>query len=284
MLEIKSLSDIVSTLAEGPLWQPQTSSVTWTDIPNNVIHTAELISGKSHSLQTPTLVSAIVESHNGDFIVGTKEGIAKIGLNGDFELVEEFLDSDMRMNDGKVDPRGNFWLGSLALDFQAHRGSLFEFDVHGKRRVIEEKVTLSNGMGWSPDLQSFYYIDSIPGVLYRYDYDISTGTISNKSILVEFDSSKGIPDGLCISKDGLIVIAMWDGRRLEILDAQGKKIEEYLLPVSRPTSCCFAGDDYSTLVVTTASQDIDRVSEPLAGKVLVLTGTGLSGLPSYKYG
>ena len=72
--------------------------------------------------------------------------------------------------------------------------------------------------------------------------------------------------------------------KVPIITSQGKKIEEHLLPVSRPTSCCFAGDDYSTLVVTTASQDIDRISEPLAGKVLVLTGTGLSGLPSYKYG
>lgn len=284
MIEIKPLSEIVSILAEGPLWQSNTSSVAWTDIPNKVIHFSELTSGKSHSFQTPTLVSAIAESLYGDYIVGTKEGIAKIGSNGKFEIVEQFLDSDMRMNDGKVDPRGNFWLGSLALDFQANRGSLFEFDVHRNLRVIEEKVTLSNGMGWGPDLQTFYYIDSIPGILYRYDYDISTGDISNRCTLAEFDSSKGIPDGLCISKDGLIVIAMWDGRRVEILDANGEKIEEFRLPVSRPTSCCFAGDDYSTLVVTTASQDIDRVAEPLAGKVLVLTGTGLSGLPSYKYG
>lgn len=284
MLNIKPLSQIVSTLAEGPLWLTETSSVAWTDIPNNVIHIAELTSGKSHSLQTPTLVSAIAESRNGDYIVGTKEGVAKIGLNKEFEILAQFLESDMRMNDGKIDPRGKFWIGSLALDFQADRGSLYEFDVSGKWRVIEEKVTLSNGMGWSPDHQYFYYVDSIPGKLYRYEYDISTGVISKKSTLVEFDSSKGIPDGLCISKDGLIVIAMWDGRRLEVLDLEGKKIEEFILPVSRPTSCCFAGDDYSSLVVTTASQDIDVDVEPLAGMVLVLNGTGLSGLPSYKYG
>ena len=284
MIQIEPLSKIVSVLGEGPLWQPQSSSIIWTDIPNNVLHIAELDSDKTRSLNTPTLVSAVVETKSGSLLVATKGGIAEIYPDDNFEILDEFLDSGMRMNDGKVDPRGKFWVGSLSTNFEANRGSLYEFGIGVERKIIAQDMTLSNGMGWSPDFKYFYYIESIPGILFRYNYDFTTGCISNKCILAEFDSTLGIPDGMCVTKDGQIVIAMWDGHRLELLGSNGKKIEEFKLPISRPTSCCFAGSDYSTLVVTTASQDIDRNLEPLAGMVLTLKGLGLTGLPSFKYG
>ena len=284
MIQIKPLSKIVSVLGEGPLWQPQISSIIWTDIPNKVLHIADLDSGKSRSLTTPTLVSAVAETIFGDLLVATKEGIAKIELNGSFQVFDEFLEPDMRMNDGKVDPRGNFWVGSLATNFEPKRGALYEIGAGGERKTILKDMTLSNGMGWSPDLEYFYYIESVPGILFRFNYDYLTGKISNKCVLAEFDPILGIPDGLCITNEGQIIVAMWDGHRLELLGSDGKKLEEFKLPISRPTSCCFAGNNYSTLVVTSASQEIDRDREPMAGMVLTLDGIGLTGLPSYKFG
>lgn len=172
----------------------------------------------------------------------------------------------------------------MALDFEKNRGSLYVLEKDSTRSTAIEKLTLSNGMGWSPDERYFYFIDSIPGTLFRYNFDCLSGTISNKTVLVEFDPKRGIPDGLCITRDGLILIALWDGGRLELYEPSGKKLEEFVLPVKRPTSCCFAGDDFSTLIVTTASEDIDCTLEPLAGRILALSDTALSGLPTYRYG
>ncbi|MFM7491174.1 MAG: SMP-30/gluconolactonase/LRE family protein [Actinomycetota bacterium] len=284
MLNINSVSEIVSELAEGPLWHSETSSVIWTDIPGQSIHIAGLKSGISSSIRTPMMIGAVGLSMNNELIAATKNGFARITFDGNFESIADFLEPDLRMNDGKVDPLGRFWAGSLALNFEVGRGSLHVLNADSSVLGIERNLNLSNGMGWSPEMNSFYFIDSIPGLLFRYDYDKNSGMLSNKSVLVEFDSRFGIPDGLSITSDGLILIALWDGGRLELFDQSGRKVEQFSLPVSRPTSCCFAGDDYSTIIITTASQDIDRVKEPLAGRVLALSGTGLYGLASYRYG
>lgn len=285
MVRVHPVSEIVSQVGEGPLWHYQTSSVFWVDIPGKVIHSAELRTGKSSSIKTPMMVSAVALAQDNTLIAATQSGFAKISLDGkNLSKIEEFLTSDMRMNDGKVDPAGRFWAGSLALDFEKNRGSLYVLEKDSTRSTAIEKLTLSNGMGWSPDERYFYFIDSIPGTLFRYNFDCLSGTISNKTVLVEFDPKRGIPDGLCITRDGLILIALWDGGRLELYEPSGKKLEEFVLPVKRPTSCCFAGDDFSTLIVTTASKDIDCTLEPLAGRILALSDTALSGLPTYRYG
>jgi sugar lactone lactonase YvrE len=188
------------------------------------------------------------------------------------------------MNDGKVDPVGRFWAGSLALSFEKNRGSLYVLDTDGSYSPVLNDVTLSNGMGWSPDARYFYYIDSIPGVLKRFDYDSIHARISNQVDLITFDTTLGIPDGMSVTAGGKIVVALWDGGRVEIYEPSGKKISEIKLGVSRPTSCTFAGKDGDVLIVTTASQGIDLTKEPSAGKPLAITGTGLSGLPPHRYG
>jgi sugar lactone lactonase YvrE len=284
MFTVEPISEIVSELAEGPLWDPTTSSIIWTDIPQRSIHISPLTQGSSQSIAMPMMIGAIALTVEDSFIAATQHGFAFISRQGEFIEIEEFLESDLRMNDGKVDPAGRFWAGSLAFDFSHERGSLYFLDKNRVHSTPLAKLTLSNGMGWSPSGEEFFFIDSIPGTLSRYDFDVTNGVLSNQRVIVNFDSHLGIPDGMCVTNDGFILVALWDGGRLELYDPNGTKLQEFKVPVSRPTSCCFAGDDYSTLIVTTASQEIDRAVEPLAGRILSLTDTGLSGLPSYRYG
>jgi sugar lactone lactonase YvrE len=230
------------------------------------------------------MVGAIAHTRGGDYIAATQEGFAHVSIDGKFSALHTFLAADMRMNDGKVDPVGRFWAGSLALSFEKNRGSLYVLEKDGSYLSVLDNLTLSNGMGWSPDSNFFYYIDSIPGVLKRFDYEAVHGRISNPVDLITFDTSKGIPDGMSVTADGKIVVALWDGGRVEIYEPSGKKISEIKLGVSRPTSCTFGGADGNVLIVTTASQGIDLDTEPLAGKILGVTGTGLSGLPPHRYG
>ena len=284
MFKVDPISEIVSELAEGPLWDPDTSSIFWSDIPNRLIHCAKISDGQSNSMKMPLMIGAIALTKSDSLIAATSNGFAMISPSGELSIIDEFLEPDVRMNDGKVDPHGRFWAGSLALDFGRERGSLYVPEKNSLRKAAIEKLTLSNGMGWSPDRTQFFFIDSIPGTLTRFDYDVTTGSLSNKRIIVKFDAGSGIPDGMCVTDEGLILVALWDGKRLELYEPEGRKLQEFVVPVRRPTSCCFAGEDYSTIIVTTASQDIDRNFEPLAGRILALTDTGLSGLPSYRYG
>ena len=283
-MNIRAISEVTSDLGEGPIWSANTNSVTWTDITQNTFHTADIDTGKTMSFGVPSMVGAIAHSKDGGYIAATQKGFARIGVDGKYSPLHSFLPDDMRMNDGKVDPSGRFWAGSMALSFEKGRGSLYVLEKDNSYRSVLDDITLSNGMGWSPDAQYFYYIDSVPGVLKRFDYDLHTGQISNPKDLITFDSSSGIPDGMSMSSDGKIVIALWDGRRIEIYEPSGEKVSEITLGVSRPTSCTFAGPNRDILIVSTASQGIDRADEPLAGKILAVTGTGLSGLPTQQYG
>lgn len=283
-MNIRAISEIVSDLGEGPLWNPQTNCVTWTDITQKVFHVADLDTGATQSFTAPSMVGALVHTRGGDYVAATQEGFAHVSADGKFSPMHSFLDSDMRMNDGKVDPVGRFWAGSLALTFEKNRGILYVLDKDGSYRSIIDGVTLSNGMGWSPDSQYFYYVDSIPGVLKRFKFDSEHGEISDSINLITFDTSRGIPDGMSVTSDGKLVVAMWDGGRVEIYSPEGNKISEIHIGASRPTSCTFGGPGGRVLIITTASQDIDRSKEPLAGKILAVIGTGLSGLPSYQYG
>ena len=284
IMDIRAISEVVSDLGEGPIWTPETNSVTWTDITQNTFHTANIITGKTESFGVPLMIGAIAQTKDGHYITATQKGFARISVDGQYSPLHSFLQDDMRMNDGKVDPAGRFWAGSMALSFEKDRGSLYVLEKDNSYQKVLDNITLSNGMGWSPDAQYFYYIDSIPGVLKRFDYDLDDGKISNPKNLITFDAASGVPDGMSVSSDGKIVVALWDGGRIEIYEPTGAKVSEIKLGVSRPTCCTFVGPNQDILIVSTASQGINRADEPLAGKILAVTGTGLSGLPTQQYG
>lgn len=283
-MQIRAISDVISDLGEGPIWNPQKNSVIWTDITQKIFHVADFLSGSTQSFTAPSMIGALALTQSGDLIAATQEGFSSVSETGIFSTLHNFLENDVRMNDGKVDPVGRFWAGSLALSFEESRGTLYVLEKNGTYRTVLENLTLSNGMGWSPQGQYFYYIDSVPGILRRFDFESNTGKIMNPIDLVVFDTSQGIPDGMCVTSDGLIFVAIWDGGRIEIYDPSGKKVSNIEVGVSRPTSCTFGGANNETLIVTTASQGVDRIKEPLAGKILAVTGLGFSGLPVQRYG
>ena len=284
MINIRELSSQVSDLGEGPIWIDDRNEVMWVDIPEKKLHCSDFDSGLTNTWSFPTSICAFAENINGGYIAATLVGFGEIDAQGELHPMHTFLDINMRFNDGKADAAGRFWAGTTALDFAPNRGSLYVVEVDGTYRKVFENITLSNGMGWSPCNQYFYFIDSIPGVMKRFDFDLIKGTIENSIDFIVFDATKGIPDGMTVTNDGLLVVALWNGSRLEVFSAEGKKIDEILLPVQRPTSCTFGGADGATLMVTSSGQDLDRAAQPLNGKTLAVDGTGLSGAASRAYG
>ena len=155
------------------------------------------------------------------------------------------------------------------------------------RQVTE--VTLSNGLGWSLDDMTMYYIDSIPGNVYSFKYDASSGQITDKKVIIDYtiDKSLGLPDGMCVDSQGKLWIASFDGGCVTRWDPDtGERLMHIPIPARRITSCCFGGSDFSTLYVTSATygiSDEDLSQYPLSGAIFAIKGLPVNGLPSTKF-
>jgi sugar lactone lactonase YvrE len=173
----------------------------------------------------------------------------------------------LRFNDGKVDPAGRAWAGTLAYQEHAGAGRLYRLDP-GPTATPILAVGVSNGLGWSPDRRTFYYVDSLAQGLRAFDYDECEGTIGNERELVPFPSDQGYLDGLCVDDDGCIWVAIWDGGRVNRYSPDGTLDSIVEVPVDRPTSCCFGPG--GVLYITSArhglsDEQLDR--QPQAGAV-----------------
>ena len=177
-----------------------------------------------------------------------------------------------RFNDGKVDPRGRFWAGTLGEDNQS---CLYKLDPDGSVQIMETGIQISNGLGWSPDLKTMYYTDSPLRVIYAYDFDLNSGSINNRRKFVKVPREDGFPDGLTVDSEGFIWSAHWDGWRVTRYDPDGKIERVIYLPVQRPTSCAFGGPDLDQLFITSAwtgLSETERQEQPLAGDLFLVHG------------
>jgi sugar lactone lactonase YvrE len=187
------------------------------------------------------------------------------------------------MNDAKCDAVGRLWAGSTELEFKAGQGKLHRLNPDLSHETILTGLTLPNGLGWNPANTVFYLVDSMERVLWAFDYDLATGDISNKRVFFDFQSIDGLADGLCVSDDGTIFVAIWDGACILLISEEGELLDKIDLPVLRPTSCCFGGDGCRDLIVTTASVEMNLTKQPESGKLLRLSGIGKRGLKSFLF-
>lgn len=274
-MRIRPISEDRSDCGEGPIWNPYTGIVSWVDIAGNKWHQVGLENRqKSMTFAVPTIIGAIVERKSGGYFAAVKEGFASLDINGNYFTEIDFLPKDHRMNDAKVDSRGRFWAGSTTIDFSPGFGQLHLLDTDFSLRVMESNLTLPNGLGWSPDNKSFYLVDSMQRTMWRYDFDEESAAISNREAMVRFPDDGSVPDGLTVTSDGLVIVAMWDGSRLEVFNPDGSSSTTIPMPVKRPSSCTFAGD---RLIVTSAAGEQDLESYPLSGLTLLVEGLPYTG-------
>ena len=150
-----------------------------------------------------------------------------------------------------------------------------------------QKVSISNGLAWSPDYNTFYYIDSPTKIVAAFNFDKISGAIKNKTNIIEFSNDEGTPDGMTIDSEGMLWIAHWDGWQISRWNPQtGEKIRKIPLPVSRVTSCCFGGENFEDLYITSARtglSDDQLKKEPLAGSLFVIKNIGFRGLPAFEF-
>jgi len=282
-MKVRIISDIISDVGEGPLYNIDTNTVTWVDITGKRWHSCNFDSGKTESHEVPKMMGAIVERSSGGHFAAVEEGFAEVNVGAGYTVVANFLPEPERMNDAKADSLGRWWAGSNAIDFTVGKGRLHRLEADRSYTTVLNDLTLPNGLGWSPDDRKFYFVDTFAMKLWVFDFDLSSGAITNQKVLHDFEGSPGVPDGLTVALDGTVFVAIWDGGRIEVISNEGKRCEPIVLPVRRPTSCTFGGPNGDVLIVTTAAREVDVVNQPLSGKLLGLMDTGFTGAASTKY-
>ncbi len=237
---------------------------------------------------TLTAVAPMANRRAG-WIIATDQSIATLDEDGSLHELsrpEAANASRVRMNDGAADPWGRFWIGSMAYDAQPRMGSLYRYDEGAGTQTVLRDLTISNGLGWSLDRRTMYFIDSGPGVVYAFDVD-ENGNISNQRTLVQFDqASDGVPDGMCIDAEGALWIALWGGYQVRRYSHIGELLARVDIPTMQPACCAIGGSNGTTLYVTTAREDMSSEQlefEPDAGRLFCID-VGIPGVPLNSFG
>lgn len=274
-------------LGEGPRWDAEARRLLWVDIEAGELHLFDPRRGEDRAIALGARVGAAAPTREGGVLVALPDRLALVDLDDEpvRALVEIPHDDSMRMNDGACDPAGRFWVGSMALDYARGVASLYRYAAdEGLERVLSE-VTISNGLGWTPDGSGMYYVDSMTYRIDLFGYDVATGAISGRRPFVAIERGAGIPDGLAVDDEGGVWVALWGGGAVRRYDPGGNLDRVLEVPAEKVTACCFGGDDGRSLYVTTASVELTaeaRSRQPLAGSVFV-ADVGVSGPPAQPF-
>lgn len=273
-MQVEVVVDVGAELAEGPVWHD--GALLWVDIMRGHIHRTDVARGQDTVLAAmPGSVGAVAAHRDGGYLAATDLGFVELHEDGSprRSIAVEADIPDNRMNDGKCDPAGRFWAGTMALDASPGRGSLYVLGPDGDVRVAMRDLTISNGLGWSPDARTMYLVDSGQGTLASHAFDLDGGVLGPRNGLVEVAEGDAVPDGLTVDADGGIWVALWGGGRVHRYAPNGGLDQVIELPVSQVTSCAFGGPDLRTLFITTAAYELDEAqsrAEPLAGAVFAV--------------
>jgi sugar lactone lactonase YvrE len=262
-----------SLLGEGPAWDVNHDALVWVDIFEGEVHRWSPSSPTTMTFETGAHVGAALPAEGGGWLLALADGFTLMSANGECRPLLSVHGGrpGLRFNDGKVDPGGRAWAGTMAYDERAGAGCLYRLDPGPAATPILEGVGVSNGLGWSPDRRAFYYVDSPAGALRRFDYDDEAGTIRNERVLVPFPAEEGFLDGLCVDDEGCVWVAVWDGGCVNRYTPDGSLDAVVDVPVSRPTSCCLGPG--GVLYITSAYHGLSTAEieeQPWAGAVFAV--------------
>lgn len=282
-LAVRALTDAVCEHGEGPAWSPRWRGIRFVDMLRGEI--VELRDdGALARRAVGSDVAALVRARRGQgWVVATRHGVSFADADDlDAPLRRGpvlWTDDAVRANEGSCDPAGALHLGSMAWDAEPGRGSLVRLDPDGSARVVLEAVTISNGLGWSPDGATAYYVDTATGGIDAFDWSPGQG-LRGRRVWARVPG--GGADGLAVDDAGGVWVAIFGGGEVHHYDAAGRLVDVVALPVRQPTALAFAGDDLSRLVVTTSRYALAD-PEHEAGALFEVLGHGVRGVPLAEY-
>lgn len=276
-------------LGEGPSWDDRAGRLLWVDILAGLVHRLDPRTGENETVSAGQCVSIAVPSSDGRVLVALQESLAWVDFaRGSLAAHAggRFEGPPNRLNDGKCDPAGRLWVGSMSQCAEARTGALFRIEGGGSASRQLEGVACSNGLDWSPDGRTFYYIDSGNRSLEAFDFDLVRGTLSGRRTVLGIPPGLGSPDGACVDREGCVWIALYGGGAVIRVDPLRRRIVgRVAVPASHVTSCAFGGPDLEDLYITTAREGLDRVqlaAQPLAGAIF-RARPGARGMPAFRF-
>lgn len=273
-----------STLGEGPCWDPARQGLLWVDIEQKVVCFFDPASRTNQTWSIGSEVGFAIPTTSGDIVCGTRDGIVRLDRNSG--AIQHMVDPELdlprnRFNDGKCDPQGRLWAGTLSDDRQPV-ASLYRIDGQFTVDRVVDGVTVSNGMAWSRDQRTMYYIDSPTYRVDAFDYHPEEGTLSNRRPVIKFPEGSGKPDGMTIDAEGMLWVALYRGHSVTRWNPETSELlARVKLPAANVTSCCFGGQNLDTLYITCARAGLDKESlekQPLAGSLFSVQ-SGVEGMP-----
>jgi sugar lactone lactonase YvrE len=273
---VEQVTDPVVYHGEGPVWYPGWGGLRFVDmLAGDVLSLAA--DGSLERRHVGSVAAAVRPRRAGGAVIGVQRGFALEDPDGTVTALPElWSDTAVRMNDGGCDPDGRFYCGSMAGDQSAGAGALYRLSPDGSVDVVLDRVTVSNGLEWSPDGSRAYYNDTATLAIAVFDYDSEAG-LTNRRTFAEL-ADGGRPDGLTVDADGGVWTAVSNGGAVFGYSPEGVLRERIAVPARKVTACTFGGEHLDQLFITTSQEDIDTRTDPLAG-ALFRAEVGVQGQP-----
>jgi sugar lactone lactonase YvrE len=292
--ELKVVYDAAMAVGECPLWHHGEASLYWVDIDGFSVHRLHPASGEHREWRMDSEPSALAIHAGGGMLVALRRGFVHLDTDSGALTplaAAPYDTTTTRFNDGRVDPAGRFWVGTLYEPRDKPAAEMYYLERGQVRLAWSGGMTVSNGLAFSPDGRWMYHADTTSHRIDRYQFDVATGTVSNPQRFQQFSTDKaasdygGRPDGAAVDSEGAYWCAMFEGGRILRFAESGELLREIKLPLRCPTMVAFGGDDLRTLYITSASHKRsphELAQYPLTGRVLSLR-VDVAGLPEPKY-
>ena len=248
--------DAKALLGEGPCWDEEKQLLYWVDILNHHVHIYEPTLDSMKVIKINQYIGAVVPRNSGGLVVALYNGF--YFLDPKTETLTPIADPEKdkpnnRFNDGKCDSSGRFWAGTMSLDGSLNKGALYYLDKDLLVKKVLENISTSNGLAWDLESRTMYYIDTPTKKVKAFDFNSTSGDISNQRVVIDFPENEGFPDGMNIDSEGMLWIAHWGGGQVSRWNPNtGEKIDSVIVPAPLVTSCEFGGKNLDELYITTA--------------------------------
>jgi len=282
-LKSELIFDAQATLGEGPAWDAKTQTLYWLDILEKRVY-----AGREMIAQLDDYIGCLAPCKNGHLILGKRASIVDLDVDSAKQTVLSAVSESAtnRFNDGKCDPAGRFILGSMDMHKKNPTGFLYSYNGKTTTQLLDG-IRISNGLAWSADYKTLYYIDTPTREVKAFDYDLGSGEIANPRVIIRVAESLGWPDGMTSDMDGNLWIALWGGAGVVKWNPNtGELLERIPVPALHTSSCVFGGKDMNELYITSAQDEMseaDLKKYPLSGGLFKVI-TNVEGMPTFEFG
>lgn len=278
-----------AVLGEGPVWDAVTNTLYWLDIKSKRLFRWHPLTAEQREWKFDQMIGCIALTSSADVVCALQDKVVLLDTVTsqvtDIVPLEPELPEN-RANDGKVDAAGRFWIGTLHIPGDKNKAALYMMDKNRQLVKKADGLSLSNGLGWSPDGKTFYLVDTLEDHVLQYEFNPENGDLSDRRVILDFSDADGSPDGMCVDAEGMLWIAFYGGKRVGRYDpASGKQLAEIAVPAVNVTCCVFGGETLDTLYITTARDGVseDELTEyPLTGSLFMIN-PGVKGQPGNRF-